>query len=283
VNDLVGASDFHLHTSPDVRERWYDDMQAARLADEHRMYAIVLKSHWTTTADRAIMAATAANVQVTKIYGGLVLNNSVGGLNPAALEKSLELGAKVIWMPTHDAAFHRVRHGGRGGIRLIESPTSLELRNAAKAVIDMCIEAGAIIATGHIAPNEIAALGRYGQPRGAKIVVTHPEWVPTRVSVAEQKELSEYGIMFERCFIGTTSAAHDWQQPMSSLVEEIRTVGVRYTVLSSDLGIKYGPEPFVGFIEFYDQLQKEGISKQELELMSRENPRRLLDEPRSFL
>lgn len=283
MNDLVGASDFHLHTSPDVRERWYDDVEAARLADEHRMYAVVLKSHWTATADRAIMAARAADVRVTKIYGGLVLNNSVGGLNPAALDKSLTLGAKVIWMPTHDAAFHRARHGGRGGIRLIESPTSLELRKAAKTVIDICIEAGVIIATGHIAPVEIAALARYGQPRGAKIVVTHPEWVPTRVSVAEQEELAEFGIMFERCFIGTTTAAGDWQQPMSALVEEIRAVGARSTVLSSDLGIKTGPKPFVGFIEFYDQLRKEGVSEKDLELMSRENPRRMLDEPRAFL
>lgn len=283
MNDLAGASDFHLHTSPDVRERWYDDVQAARLADEHRMYAVVLKSHWTTTADRAIMAARAADVQVTKIYGGLVLNNSVGGLNPAALEKSLSLGAKVIWLPTHDAAFHRIRHGQRGGIRLIDSRSSLELRDAAKAVVNMCIDAGVIIATGHIAPAEIAALARYGQPRKAKILVTHPEWVPTRVPVPDQKELSEFGVMFERCFIGTTFVAGQWQQPMSSLVEEICAVGPRFTVLSSDLGVKPGPKPFEGFIEFYDQLEKEGVSKRDLELMSRENPRRMLDEPHSFL
>lgn len=39
-------------------------------------------------------------------FGGLCLNHPVGGLNPDAVETSLKLGAKVIWLPTNTAENH---------------------------------------------------------------------------------------------------------------------------------------------------------------------------------
>ena len=39
-----------------------------------------------------------------KALGALVLNWPVGGLNVYAVEEAVKAGAKIIWMPTRDAA-----------------------------------------------------------------------------------------------------------------------------------------------------------------------------------
>jgi hypothetical protein len=100
--DLAGTIDLHLHTAPDVRPRKLDDLEAARQAAARGMRAILLKSHVTLTADRAALAESV--VQGVRVFGGLALNEPVGGLNPAAVETALRLGAAQIWMPTQSAA-----------------------------------------------------------------------------------------------------------------------------------------------------------------------------------
>ena len=44
------------------------------------------------------------------VYGGLVLNDTVGGLNTAAVRLAVSMGAKEIWMPTRSAENHRRHH-----------------------------------------------------------------------------------------------------------------------------------------------------------------------------
>jgi len=48
------------------------------------------------------------------VIGGIVLNRAVGGINPAAVESALQLGAKHVWMPTVDAATTPARFGSTG-------------------------------------------------------------------------------------------------------------------------------------------------------------------------
>src|SRR5260221_9657367 len=99
--DLTGTIDLHLHTAPDVRPRKLDDLEAARQAASRGMRAILLKSHVTLTADRAALAEQA--VPGVRVFGGLALNAPAGGLNPAAVEMALAMGAAQIWMPTESA------------------------------------------------------------------------------------------------------------------------------------------------------------------------------------
>src|SRR5262245_65565479 len=75
---------------------------------------LVMKNHFEGTASRARLAAQVAGG--LKVYGGLVLNRYVGGVNPHAVDAALRLGARVIWMPTLDAACHRRAFRLRGGL-----------------------------------------------------------------------------------------------------------------------------------------------------------------------
>src|SRR5690606_31239739 len=45
----------------------------------------------------------------TQVYGGIALNQTVGGLNPYAVELALRMGGRVVWFPTLASAAH-IRH-----------------------------------------------------------------------------------------------------------------------------------------------------------------------------
>ncbi len=117
--DLTGLIDQHIHSGPDVWPRFADDVETVRMAAEAGMRALLLKSHVTLTADRAAIAEKVVGRGI-RVFGALALNTQVGGLNPAAAEAALTLGAREIWMPTQDAANHRRWEGRPGGITILD-------------------------------------------------------------------------------------------------------------------------------------------------------------------
>ena len=94
--DVKGAVDLHVHSFPCVIPRLADDRQVVRAAAEKGMKAIMLKSHHESTVSRAYLLKD--EFPDIKIFGGVVLNNFVGGVNPAAAEVALRLGAKEVWI-----------------------------------------------------------------------------------------------------------------------------------------------------------------------------------------
>src|SRR5450755_83907 len=92
--------DLHVHTAPDVWERYDDDTGIVRLYEQAGFTGCVLKSHYDNTAGRARAAGHGLRLRV---YGALALNQQAGGLNPAAVAAALAFGARIIWMPTTDA------------------------------------------------------------------------------------------------------------------------------------------------------------------------------------
>ena len=94
---LNGIIDIHIHTNPDVRGRRLSDLQLAAEARRVGARAIVIKSHLVTTMDRASIAREA--VPGIEVFGGIVLNPHVGGLNAVAVDTAIKLGAKIVWLP----------------------------------------------------------------------------------------------------------------------------------------------------------------------------------------
>src|SRR5215813_5771281 len=99
---IQGAYDLQVHVAPDVIERRTDDIDLARDFLARGLSGFVLKSHYVPTAERAKVVRRA--VPGIEAYGAITLNHSVGGLNPVALEIAGRSGAKIVWMPTVDAA-----------------------------------------------------------------------------------------------------------------------------------------------------------------------------------
>lgn len=268
---LAGAIDLHLHGSPDVRPRYADDLTLAREAAAAGMRAILLKCHAFPTADRAALIDPL--VEGTHVFGGVVLNHAVGGINPAAAGAALEIGARCVWMPTHDAAHHNQHVGVPGGLRAVDR--SGRLISDARRVVDLAARHGAILATGHLSPEESAAIVGYaGRIGHSKVLITHPDSALVEMTVEQQMELAGAGAIMERCYVDTTEKPG--RITMDELAARILTVGARSSILTTDLGQPHNPPPVTGFELFLGQLAQAGIDRPALRLMSATNPARLL-------
>ncbi|MGD0613105.1 MAG: DUF6282 family protein [Anaerolineales bacterium] len=265
--DLSGVIDLHVHSAPDDRPRLLDDFGVAHAAGGAGMRAILLKNHSTLTADRA--ALVAPHVPGLAVLGGLVLNAQVGGINPAAVEFALALGAREVWLPTLSAANHRHYEGRKGGIKILNEQG--EASEAVLEVLALLAEKDVILGTGHIAFSEIAAVIPAARRAGMKrILVTHPEFPPVNLSIQQQLALAGPGIWFERCYASTTSIGGG--VPMARITADIRALGVETTILSTDLGQAVNPAPVQGFRLYLAALAEAGFTSAELDRMARHNP-----------
>lgn len=107
---MKGVIDMHVHTNPDLRTRAYDDFELCDAAVRVGARAIVIKTHLGSTVNRAYLT-NRYNERVNgnndfTMFGAIVLNRCVGGINPVAVENALKLGAKVVWLPTSSARNH---------------------------------------------------------------------------------------------------------------------------------------------------------------------------------
>ena len=134
---IEGFIDTHLHTSPDVKPRILNDVQAAFMASKEKMGGIILKSHVESTAGRARLAEMLTGI---KVIGGVTLNHSVGGLNPAAVEASALMGGKIVWFPTTSHSVLNL------DLELIED------------ILHLIVQNDLVLATGHLNPAEIFEL-----------------------------------------------------------------------------------------------------------------------------
>jgi hypothetical protein len=269
---LEGAVDLHVHSAPDLDPRRFDDIELAREAAQAGMGAILIKSHQNSTVERAWLVSQV--VPDIRVYGGLVLNETVGGLNPAAVQLAISMGARQIWMPTRSAENHRRHHGMSGGISVLDA--NGQLVSAAEEILQQIARSHCILGTGHLSPEESSVVIDRASALGIRnLLVTHPEWPPTFYSLEAQKELSSRGnVIFERCFVSTTHRCGF--VPFETIERAISDVGVGTTVLSTDLGQPDTPPPVEGLRLFAERLRSTGFSVDDIRLMVQTNPARLL-------
>ena len=202
---LEGVVDLHFHTGPDSRPRSVDDIEASRLAAAAGMRAILLKNHFTMTADRAAIAM--AQVDGLEIFGGLVLNRAVGGINPEAVRQMAAFSGgrgKVVWLPTFDSEYAATSSGGDGPyVSILEDGEPLP---AVLEVFELLAEHDLTLAMGHSAPGEVLRLipeaKRLGVPR---ILVTH---VFSQGATREQmRQMAEEDAIMEIDWLAVHTAA----------------------------------------------------------------------------
>jgi len=269
--DLRGMIDLHIHTAPDVRARYGDDIQVVREAAEAGMGGLLLKSHWTLTADRAAIAEKV--VGGIRVYGGLALNSTVGWLNPRAVEVGLQMGAAQIWMPTLDLAgppnYRRdkpIVHDAEGKVR----PEIFE-------IIDLVRDAGAILGTGHLTIAETLTLVRVARERRLeKILVTHPEASFIAMPDEVLEALMEQGVYFELCY-GDVGSPGSLTPDIGRFARLIHRLGVAQVVLSTDYGQAGRPSPVQGLRNAVAGLLQAGLSEAAVRRIVAENPKALLD------
>lgn len=83
-------------------------------AQQHHFSAFVVKDHYCPTMLSAYIAEKYVGDGSCRVFGGIALNNSVGGINLKAVDAAVAMGAKLVWMPTVSALRHRIMHSGKG-------------------------------------------------------------------------------------------------------------------------------------------------------------------------
>jgi hypothetical protein len=267
---LKGAIDLHFHAGPDVRERKLTYLEAALQARDAGMKAILIKSHSTITADIASLLQPL--VKDILVFGGIALNYPLGGLNPAAVETALKLGAKQIWMPTLHAANQYRFEKKRGGISILNRKGNLTKEGM--EILEILRKHDVILSTGHLSQDESILLVEEAKKRGIKkILVTHPDHFFIQMPVKVQKELAKKGIFFDRCFPTRRTSPLTMEQ----MAKRIREVGVASSILTSDFGQPENPFPIEGLRSYIQQFIQLGFSAREIDQMVRINPSRLLN------
>lgn len=269
---LDGCIDMHVHTAPDAIPRKMSDLELAKEAASKGMRAILVKSHNLCTVGSAYAASQA--VPEIRMFGSIVLNYPVGGLNPAAVEVALKAGAREVWMPTISARNHLAGKGGTPGLSVLNE--NGYLKDEVKEILKLIAQYDAIMGTGHLSSLEIGTLVPAAKSIGVKkIMITHPEFPAVNMSIEQQLELKKFGVFFERTYVCTTPPGGNVS--IQVILEGIKSVGAGCTILSTDFGQPVNPSPIQGMEMYIRELLALGINERELEWMVKDNAATLLE------
>ncbi|WP_031555531.1 DUF6282 family protein [Oribacterium sp. FC2011] len=279
---LKGICDMHVHTNPDLRIRAYNDLQLADAAVRVGARAIVIKSHLGFTVNRAAIA----NEYVKRVYGentgftmygGVVMNKVIGGVNPEAVEKGLKLGAKEIWLPTQSAKRHLEKMGQNpaDGIELVRDGKVIpELIDIFKLVKDYDVALG----TAHVSPEEAFTVVEAARDAGVKkIIITHPEWWVCDYSIEDQIRLvKDYDVILERCYAQNMGKGQPYHLNLKENAELIKEVGYEHVMVDTDGGQVENPDWETEMYEYMHYLVEYGIPIEHVYHMTKTIPYRLL-------
>jgi uncharacterized protein DUF6282 len=285
VSPAAGVIDVHVHSHPDVFGRNMDDIDVAQLAKAKGMRGIVLKNHVATTADRAALVMKV--VPGIEVFGGIVLNKAVGGVNPAAVEWMHRMyggRGKVVWLPTFDADKHVKTLVNKDGSGLVVAPGG-KVTPEMEEVLKIIARENLVLATGHIHPDEVVAVAKRAKELGVRnILVTHGFTNIPGLSMEQAKEVANAGGMIEVCFLQFLTGPNapyawmkHWDQVNAQRVAEaIKAVGAKSLVISSDLGQQGNMTHPDGLENAIAAMKAAGISDADIDLMMRKNPAQLL-------
>lgn len=282
---LRGAVDLHVHSGPSTMARQVDHFQAVEEAAAAGMRGILFKDHHYSVAPFIpLMERVLGHLNVA-MYGGLVLNNSTGGLDPFVVDAQLKQGAKLIWMPTAQAANH-IRSSHRkqrlaSNVQLKPSPGLTvvdpygEILDEVKQILDSIAEFDAILSSGHLHVWEIWKLFTEAKKRGVKrLLVNHPMY-GLHFTYEDIKEMAEFGALIEQSACLYIDSRFNVFSP-EELKEHILAAGVAHSSIGSDLGQVDNPTPVEGLRQAIKLCLALGFSEEDVRIMVRDNPARLV-------
>jgi hypothetical protein len=291
---VVGAFDLHVHIDPDLPPRRIDDVTLARRCVELGLAGFGLKSHYTSTAERARVVQGV--VPGVRVHGAITLNRAVGGMNALAVEIAAREGARIVWMPTFDSPAetagrsepkpgdnvpqwaklqHELRGLGLGVEPVHVTDDAGRLLPETRDVLRVVARHGLVLATAHLARDDAFAVVEAAFEEGVQhVVVTHPEFTSQRFSIEDQVALADRGCVIERClstpFSGKTTFEH--------VFDGVRAVGLERNFFSSDFGNPDYPPVEDGLAMWADHLLGAGFGEDETREMIVAGSRRVAGE-----
>jgi hypothetical protein len=267
---LSGVIDLHAHCDPDSVPRSIDALDLARLAQQAGMLGLVLKNHFEPTAMLAYLVRK--EVPGIEVFGGIVLNRSVGGINPVAIERMAQVKGgwgKVVWLPTIDAE-NQVQVSKSPG-PFVSVAKDGRLLPEVLEVLALVEKYDLLLETGHSSAEESLLVVREAKRLGVHhVVVTHAMISPVSMTTSQMQTAAREGALLE--FVYGATLGSKPQIRIEAYARAIRAVGPDGCILSSDLGQPGNPLHPAGLEAFFEALRKEGFTQAELDTMAKTNP-----------
>lgn len=284
---LRQAIDLHVHIGPEVIPRKYT-VETLIKAEQDKLTGVGIKNHFYPTTPFISSLKIPKNFLV---IGSVTLNNYVGGSNSWIIYATAEISKKpiIVWFPTINASnfltkskyeippgwvknrsFKFRKSGEINGIKIVENS---KITERAYRVLKAIKNTNAILATGHISWLEAKILVEKAVDLNIeKIIITHPIYQIINMPIGIQKKLAERGAFIEHSY---SMHAID-KIPIKKIANQIKAIGAKRCILTSDVGQTFSPSPSRALKDFARLLSKEGISLKEISQMMVANPRKLL-------
>ena len=275
---LSGRCDQHIHSGPDsyfgiyasrawtkpsTSIRLLDNLEAAMEAREAEMRAILLKCTSICTVDRAYSAHKL--VPEVEVFGEINMNETIGGLNASAIQRTVRIKPNLLRMVMlsanePDSKRKDVLATMKDGEPL---PDTLEVL---KAVAEYDLILGC--------PANTAMVKAAKSVGVKKISLQHPEYLHVTGKFDLEKEMASLGVYLELCL--NTCMPPNPRISYEEYANIIRAIGAQHCVLVSDMGQIYNPTPVQGLRMLIVNMLQQGISEEDIDIMTKENPAYLL-------
>lgn len=306
VDELLrGVIDVHIHGAP--LGGWLPGrptmVNTCIEASKAGMKALVFKDHNTMTSNCAIIiqdfldrmaedaAARGEEFTPIQVFGGTVLNYTVGGMNTRAVETALDYGrCKEIWLPSLDAAHQKEGMGLDPALGIRVSDMNGTLTQEMMDVLDIMAQYNdnahgerVVLSACHVSNEEKFDILRYIKRRGmdVNVLMDHVTQELTVLTPSEAKEMIDLGayLEFAECSCIPWPGMNDWivafDYSFNLIKELIADKGPEHLVLITDAG-QPGNEPVPGWKMFIKTLLAQGVSEEHVNMMAKETPEKLI-------
>jgi hypothetical protein len=271
--ELKGIIDIHAHVGPATDlslPRTFDALELTQLAARHGMRAINLKQHYLETASWAYFMSRL--VPGIKVFGGIALNRSVGGLNVNAVEQVATFKGgfgRIVYFPTFESAHSNPKTPERS----VPVSKDGQLLPAVNEILKVVAKYDMAISTGHSSPAESLMIIKAAKDAGVKrMFVQHPAMRMVNMSVEMQKEAAKMGALLEYVLgEGITN-----QMEFDHWTGLIKQVGPENVVIGTDLGQWGRSTPPDAYKVMIPRMLKAGFTQAQLDVMMKTNPARVL-------
>ena len=282
---LEGAIDCHAHGGSDPFDRLLLEDEICFDYSRAKMRAVVFKTWFTPSVSRIPIVqkyvdrwAEEKGLQPVKIFGGITLNSSVGGLNPDAVKRCLGFpGFQYVWMPMVDSYHHkRVVYDDWSGAGIHILDERGRVVPPLKEILKICADHDLIVASGHYPYSDTKILMEEAKSVGVKrMEIIHPAHIHSKTLISEMKEAAAEGIKLMLSGLGTTAFPLHETGPVYA-VRMIKEVGADHFVYGSDYGQIHNPTHLVGTQWTIKLLLAYGATQEELKKVFQTVPARHL-------
>lgn len=276
---MDGAIDLHIHSAPDAyATRIGDEVDLAIQACQAGLRAVVFKSHGAPNARSVGVVqkgvdhwAKEHGKRRTEVFGGVVLNHSVGGLNPEAVMVNGRFGGRYVWTPSLDSATHRRVMGLSPGIEVIDENGNIV--SPLKEIFSLIAEADMVLGLCHLTAKELFAL--IDEAKKAKIKrmeIVHANFPKFKLTPEDLKLAAEKKVYIGLYSFATRPPQFDWDY----YLEAISAVGPDHIVFGSDTGNFSSLLPTESMRMLITGLLLAGVPDDDVEKIVKTNPAALL-------